>query len=161
MGQNLVYMHPTISSLGHFISQLAHGDEQREAETVIAEMEALVEEFTQHFPLHVPSKPTPDTEVILVTGTTGSLGANILDKLVATPSVSRIYALNRRDQSGKSTLKGRQQQSFEEHGIDPAVFDSPKIVLLEGDTASANLGLSKEEYESIVGSVTSVIHNGV
>ncbi len=123
-------------------------------------MEAMVKEFTQNFPIHTPSKATPDSEVILVTGTTGSLGSFIVDKLISMPSISRVYAFNRPDKLGKSTLYDRQKKAFEEQGIDVSILSSPKLVLLEGDTASADLGLPKEILDEIVGSVTSIIHNG-
>lgn len=123
-------------------------------------MEAMVKEFTQDFPIHTPSKPQPSSEVILVTGTTGSLGAPVLERLIATPSISRVYALNRVDRLGQSTVYERQKKAFEEHKIDLSVLNSTKLVLLEGDTASRHLGLPKDLLEEITASVTSIIHNG-
>lgn len=75
-------------------------------------------------------------------------------------SVSRVYVLNRPDKERKKSARQRQARAFEEHGIDDLVLDSPKLVLLEGDTASADLGVPRETYEEIVGSLTTIIHNG-
>ncbi len=155
-----MYSHPTIASLASFLYHIASGKTENGVSSVTADMEAMVKEFTQNFPIHTPSKATPDSEVILITGTTGSLGSFIVDKLISMPSISRVYAFNRPDKLGKRTLYDRQKKAFEEQGIDVSILSSPKLVLLEGDTASADLGLPKEILDEIVGSATSIIHNG-
>lgn len=128
--------------------------------TSITTMKTMLEELTQNFPAHVASKPAPTSETILVTGTTGILGSYILNQLISTLSVTRIYALNRPDREGKMTVRQRQARAFEEHGIDPAVLDSRKLVLLEGDTSLPGLGVPREACEEIVNSATTIIHNG-
>lgn len=161
LGQNLVYSHPTISSLASSIHELVAGTASNDpSNSVTNDMLAMVQEFTQSFPAHKPSRAQPESEVILVTGTTGSLGSYILDKLIATQGVERIYAFNRADKHGKRTLYQRQKDALEEQGVDISILDSPKLVLLEGDTSSPDLGLPREVLEEVIGSVTSIIHNG-
>lgn len=164
LSQNSVYAYPTIASLAQYVSQLALGAMENGASDVtarLAAMEFMVKEFTQDFPNHTTSKLAPKDEVVLATGTTGALGSHILHKLIATPYISRVYALNRPDKLGKSTLHERQKKALEEHGVSLSVLNSPKLILLEGDTSSSDLGLPKETVDEIVQSVTSIIHNGM
>ncbi len=159
----MVYEHPTISSLGQFISGLAAGNVGANGiptSSVTQDMEKMVEELTRDFSKHKQTKEAPEEEVVLVTGTTGSLGTYILEKLISTPSIQRIYALNRSGKDAKTTLRERQSQAFKTHGVDGALIDSPKLVLLEGDISLPDLGLSAEQMEEIAGSATSIIHNG-
>jgi thioester reductase-like protein/2-polyprenyl-3-methyl-5-hydroxy-6-metoxy-1,4-benzoquinol methylase len=125
----------------------------------VEHMESLVTKYSTGFPQHQPSVSTaPETETILLTGSTGSMGCFMLADLVALPSVSRIYALNRKDTHGHS-LKERQVISLRDRGLDASLVDSPKVVLLEGDISKSNLGLDSAVYNEIRDSVTCVLHN--
>lgn len=121
----------------------------------------MVKEFTDDFPLHAPSQPAPKEEVILVTGTTGAIGSHVLERLIATPSVGRIYALNRPDAVGDASSKERQRKTFENQGIDVSTLMSPKLVFLEGDTTMWKLGLPDSVYDGLKVSVTGMIHCGM
>jgi Male sterility protein len=131
----------------------------------IAEMEKMVAKYSQTFPAQSPTKallPLNKKEmVVLLTGSTGGLGSNVLDCLIRDPSVSRIYALNRVDGKGGRLLRERQKGAFEEHGLNVKLLDSQKLVLLEGDTALDNLGLHEPVFEEIRKGITSIIHNGM
>jgi len=98
-----------------------------------------------------------ESEIILLTGSTGGLGAAILAQLLTTPSVSRVYALNRRSGNGK-TLRARHVEAFAERGLDAALLESAKVVFVEGDTAVEKLGTSKELYEEIKDKITCIMH---
>ncbi len=83
----------------------------------------------------------PPGDVFLVTGTTGSLGAATLSKLIESKSVRKIYALNRPVKgSGKSLLE-RHEYAFESKGYDAALASSSKVVLLEADITEDGLGV--------------------
>ncbi len=162
--QNVVNAHPTTASLGQFLSSSATDKINTNAMTPSShaeEMEKMVEEFTRDFPRHTPTREAPKEEVILVTGTTGTLGTYILEKLIATPSVQRIYALNRPAKDKHTTLQKRQIDAFRTHGVHESLLDSPKLVLLEGNTTLTDLGLPRQQFQEIASSVTSIIHNGV
>ncbi|KDQ17950.1 hypothetical protein BOTBODRAFT_143676 [Botryobasidium botryosum FD-172 SS1] len=129
------------------------------------ELNALVAKYTADFPTHrplardgFPSTAAGSTDVVLVTGTTGGLGTALLRDLVALPSVSRIYAFNRKDKRGVS-LRERQAEALAERGLDPKILDSPKVVLVEGDTSVSDLGLSDALFAEIRDSVTCIMHN--
>ncbi|PCH45139.1 NAD(P)-binding protein [Wolfiporia cocos MD-104 SS10] len=97
-------------------------------------------------------------DVVLVTGTTGSLGCHLLEAMVFSPDIARVYAFNRRARDG-TALHARQAVALEERGIDSRILDLPKIVLLEGDLTKVNWGLSDDIFHEVQHSVTHIIHN--
>ena len=137
----------------------------------------MLDKYSQDFPVHNPgsqrSRPIGDT--VFVTGTTGGLGCALLSQLCETPGVVKIHAFNRK---GKRPLRERQRDLLLDRGY-PAdsILDSLKVVLLEGDLAQSNIGLSQELYNEVgaelsqshclgliptqvQNSVTHIIHNG-
>ncbi|KAK0437868.1 hypothetical protein EV421DRAFT_999334 [Armillaria borealis] len=161
----LVYSNPTIQRLGTYIWQvIQYGHASVALSTLsgkIAEMEALVGKYTTNFPVH---RPAPigsggGGDVVLVTGTTGALGAYILDALISDPTVTRVYALNRGDMKGARSVYIRHVDSFRERDLDWALLNSDKLVLLEADLMVEGLGLEEHVYEEIRRDVTCIIHS--
>jgi hypothetical protein len=149
----VVYAHPTIASLVTFCtsrntsetSDAVEQDEKRKA------MLALVSKYTQDIPSFKPSSSAErpsDQAVVVVTGTTGSLGSNLLEALILSSAVAKIYALNRPSTSGDS-LATRQRRSFTERGLDDTLLDSEKVVLLEADLCEPDLSLREEVLEEV------------
>ena len=164
VSQNVVYRHPTICMLGQVISDLAsagpEGPNASVENALVKLMQDMVKEFTQNFPARQPTLPVPNQEGVLVTGTTGSLGSHLLRVLIENPSVAHIFALNRPGRTSGETAKDRQTKAFLEHGLDVSLLESSKLVLLEGDTSQADVGLSQDILKEMASSVTSIIHNG-
>lgn len=147
-----VYQNPTIQSLSEAVFDLATvstcSTPPETAESKVAAMHALAAKYAEDFPLHNPREghilPTQDT--VVLTGSTGGLGVSLLVKLVQSPEVTKIYALNRKN---GSTLLSRQQEALSRRGYDAAIACSPKVVLLETDLSESELGLSKETYQEV------------
>lgn len=89
--------------------------------------------------------------VILLTGSTGSLGSYLLDALTTNPDIERIYCVNR----GKN-LEERQTQSHLGKGLSA---DFSKVSFLEADLSKARLGFTGTTHNDLLRSVTHVIHN--
>lgn len=87
-------------------------------------------------------------DVILITGTTGALGSAALAKLVASKSVGKIYAVNRRSKQGVAMIK-RQEQAFMSRGYDPGIAKSHKVVLIEGDLTRDGLQVATSLREEV------------
>lgn len=141
---NFIYEHSTITSLAQFASSVAHAEstESDDAPHKIERMEAMLEKYCASFPQHVPtSRTAPDKDVVLLTGTTGGLGSNILAHLVASDTVGRVFALNRPSRQGESLLS-RQVAALADRGLDPNIAHSPKVVFVEGDF-NEGLGVSQ------------------
>ncbi|KIP01948.1 hypothetical protein PHLGIDRAFT_319891 [Phlebiopsis gigantea 11061_1 CR5-6] len=156
---NFVYQNPTVDSLASFVSGLAssNGQEGSAQDQAVAFMRSMVEKYTHDLPKHVPSSPAPTEEVILVSGTTGSLGSSLLDQLIKMPSVRKVYAFNRKS---RTPLAERQREGLEERGYDAdGILGSEKLSLVETTMEDEKLGLPTELYNEIRTSVTHIIHN--
>lgn len=90
-------------------------------------------------------------ETILLTGSTGNLGSEILASLLSMDRVRRVYALNRR--SSSFTIMERHKVRFEDRALDVSLLSSPKLVFLEGENDLPDLGLS--------GSITKEVWTGM
>ena len=108
----------------------------------------MVDKYTSDFPKHVGKRPLPAEDVVLVTGTTGALGAKMLARLVQMQDVGHIYAMNRKVY-GDKTLESRQAERLKEWGLDPEILNSKKVTLIETDMAAKHFGLSDEFYEQV------------
>jgi hypothetical protein len=78
----------------------------------------LVDKYATHMPCITPAPgaryPTSNL-VILVTGTTGALGSDFLAKLLQSPKVARVYALNRT--SSDASIQDRQLNAFRHRSL--------------------------------------------
>ncbi|KAF8521638.1 hypothetical protein BU17DRAFT_87898 [Hysterangium stoloniferum] len=159
---NFVYQHPTINALAIYVSKISQAAELTTNIDPESErrrrLQDVIEKYTQDWPVHHPqiaAKSSSD-EVILLTGSTGGLGSQILSQLVAMPSVTRIYAFNRPSQRSSYD---RQLESFVDRGNDVSLLQSNKIVYVEGDTSVVGFNLKSELFNQIRDSVTTIIHN--
>ncbi|KAL6298480.1 hypothetical protein BKA93DRAFT_830667 [Sparassis latifolia] len=108
--------------------------------------------------LSVPISPRPSKHIVLVTGTTGALGCNILARLLGMDEIERVYAFNRTSTS-TIALRDRQATSFISQGFPATLVDSPKLILVEGNLTAQNLGISSALTKEFLESVTHIIHN--
>lgn len=132
---------------------------QREDIEKIEEMMSMVKRHSQKFPKHHGSSATHH-DVVLVTGTTGSVGTLILAALVAAYDVHRIFAVNRKAADGSSLLD-RHRTSLKRQGLDPSIALSPKVTLLEATISDNQFGLPKSTYEVLREETTHIIHSGI
>jgi len=117
----------------------------------------MMAQYSKEFTPHTGIDPLPSHDVVLVTGTTGTIGSNVLAQLVADPKVGKVYVLNRESSTPSDV---RQRIALRDRGLDPSIVDSPKVVLLEGTVSHPKLGLADELYEGLRTSITHVIHIG-
>lgn len=91
------------------------------------------------------NSPEPESHdlTILLTGSTGSLGCNILHLLLQREDVKRVYALNRRKECGLS-LHERQEAALECQGLPTSHMKSSKLLMVEGVFTREDFGLSED-----------------
>ncbi|GAA5892683.1 hypothetical protein JCM6882_000555 [Rhodosporidiobolus microsporus] len=153
---NLVFEKPTINAISSFLVAFANNESVTELSQV-EQMGALVDKY-RHF--IVPSTLPPDASsppsasVCLLSGATGSLGANQLSQLLSKSEVKKVYALVRA--KNDEDAKVRVAASLTEKGL-PGVGDE-RIVALAADFSQDRLGLTKEQYSAIEKEVTVVLH---
>ncbi|KIY47791.1 acetyl-CoA synthetase-like protein [Fistulina hepatica ATCC 64428] len=145
---NIIYDHPTLDSLAKTVLQVAS---LRSSETVKVFGEKDLLEYVERYTAALPK------EVVLLTGSTGSLGTALLARLVATDSVSKIYAFNR--PSSKRTID-RQRESLKLRGYDENIATSPKVVFVDGTLTTDGINVGDKSLEDeIRSSITHIIHN--
>ncbi|KAH0828740.1 male sterility protein-domain-containing protein [Lanmaoa asiatica] len=158
---NIVYQYRTIAGLATFATRTAraclrHCTESSQARCL--EMTEMVESHSLNYPEHHPSIPPPYDDVVLITGTTGLFGSNLLAQFLQSPRISRVYAFNRRKSRPGSVVE-RQAALLQASGWDPALARHPKLTFLEANARQSHLGLPQELYEQLLSSVTHIVHN--
>ncbi|KAL1690000.1 hypothetical protein GGG16DRAFT_103376 [Schizophyllum commune] len=170
IAQNVVYQHPSIHKLATLVSGLVRGEAtsskapEASATQTIVSLAARYSEGLPGYvdastlPKYVPAKSTRPLEfpvTVLLTGTTGNLGAEILAMLLKDDRVSRIYALER---VGSAPVKERQRARFADKGFDVGLLDSRKLVSLQGDVCAERLGQDEAVFGEMLQSVSVIIH---
>ncbi|KAF9042789.1 acetyl-CoA synthetase-like protein [Hymenopellis radicata] len=154
---NVVYVNPTIRKLGVYVAQVVRYGQAAVAlctgSSRIGEMEAMVRKYGSDFSRH------RHRGVVLLTGSTGSLGSHLLELLVKDPAVACVYALNRRDAKGYRSVYIRQAAAFKDRDLDYWILNCEKVQLLEGNLADECFGLEAHVFEELRREVTCIIHN--
>ncbi|BCS22828.1 putative NRPS-like protein biosynthetic cluster [Aspergillus puulaauensis] len=148
LGHNVVFDFANIKRLAMHLYALRTGDRSNE-EDELAVMSQLIEKYSSFV-----ERPGAE-EVILLTGTTGSLGIYILSRLMQKRNVKRIYCLVRA--SNTSNALDRILSNLASRSL-PMVNVS-KIVALPSQLGSENLGLSPSVLSELRVSLTKVIHS--
>ncbi|KAK4174324.1 hypothetical protein QBC36DRAFT_243638 [Triangularia setosa] len=158
-----VYRHPTLNLLSSAISaRFTEGDSDNTHQSGHSRadtMRALADEYIQRLDSSQPSTTSP--HVILMTGSTGSLGAHVLSRLSSSPAVAKVICLVRSSRAttsgasptGDPTQKDYQKQSISSTGLPPLPDSSwNKISFLNSDSKSP-LSLI-----SLASEVTHILH---
>ncbi|KAJ3776028.1 putative aminoadipate reductase [Lentinula raphanica] len=168
VSENVVYNHPTIASLTQYLVGLSTQDSDSSPERTHEEaIEDMIAMYSNGLDTPVTSDPTSNGRatngniavlaVVLLTGSTGNLGAQILADLLSNDSVASVYTVNR--PSKRVSIQQRHQERFQDKGLDEKLLNSDKLVHLEADIWQPGLGLSNDIYEKLLNNLTHVIHN--
>jgi thioester reductase-like protein len=104
----------------------------------------------------LPKADIEQPKAILLTGTTGFVGAFMLEELLAQTGAD-IYCLVRAD----STKKGRER--IKQQLQDFQLYDEEsfrRVVPVIGDLSRPLLGLSQSEFDSLADTIDMIFHNG-
>ncbi|KAF8878947.1 putative aminoadipate reductase [Infundibulicybe gibba] len=156
---NIVYNHPTVNSLARFVSNLVENPGgPADLRSSKVDVEAMIEKYSLGLNKRLANTTTQRANhVVLLTGTTGNLGSQLLASLLRDDRVDRVYALNRPSKS--HAMLDRHALRFEDKALDLKLLASGKLIFVEGDASQRLLGLSESIYEELRNSVTIVIHN--
>jgi hypothetical protein len=152
IGHNFIYSYPVLKDMAEAIFTLLRPEVSNEALDPVASVCAMIQRYTQDMAAVRPSNQLkPSQDVVLLTGSTGGLGSQLLVGLLADSKVAKVITLNR--SSTQSSLLERHKAVFSDRGLDVALLKSPKLILLEGEVSSEHLGLSPGQYEEVRSSV--------
>ncbi|KAG2093538.1 putative aminoadipate reductase [Suillus discolor] len=161
--QNIIFSSPSIRQLARSVINAVL---QQDGATVDAktDIENMIERYSVGLGNSVTEANTTlvngrsqSNHGVVLTGSTGGLGSYLLADLLQREDVSVVYAFNR--PSKGTSIQQRQEDAFEDRGLDFSVLQSDKLVYVETDTSHDNLGLDEELYQKIRTSVTVIIHN--
>ncbi|KAJ5818350.1 hypothetical protein N7474_003941 [Penicillium riverlandense] len=152
-----IYGNPTVEQLSQVVCDILAG-KAGEGQTSInreEKIQGLVDKYTADLPIrdeNIPQSTNAPTTVIL-TGSTGSLGTYLLNSLLATKSVTKIYCLNRSDAAQ------RQKKGLEEKGLHIDDDGWKKLEFLQASFGEPRFGLDEAKYQELLESVDTIIHN--
>lgn len=118
-----------------------------------------VDRFSANFPArpkNLVERPPMQKDVIVITGTTGGFGCDVLEHLLRDETVVRVYAFNRK---GTNALE-RQRKQFIARGLDGELLNSPKFRMVEAVLHEPELGIDAKLMEEIRNSATHILLNG-
>ena len=92
---------------------------------------------------------------VFVTGSTGFVGAYLINSLLSNDADVRVYALVRAENTEKAAE--RLENTFERFGLS---VDMSRIIPVCGDLSKDNIGLSDEDYRIICEDIDIIYHNG-
>lgn len=109
---------------------------------------------------HLQDSASATGSVVLLTGSTGSLGTHLLAQLASLPSVVRVICLNRLPVNAEHHKDPYKQQfnTAETKGVTISLEDRLKIDVIQTDPAARHLGLKDAEYAHLCNTVTHILH---
>jgi len=147
--RDFIYSHPSIAQMA---KALRGGNMHDDDSSII---DKLLGEFRSASPFTALAKEH-DESAVLLTGTTGSLGAHIFAKLASLPKVARIICLVRPQADTHPVI--RQRESLSVKGLSISGRAWSRIEVIETDMSKPNLGLSKVWYAELRSCVTHIVH---
>ncbi|KAJ4389355.1 hypothetical protein N0V93_006822 [Gnomoniopsis smithogilvyi] len=174
LATNVVFDHPNLGLLSDHIKRLRQESDQngstaRDSETTAR---AMVKKYVDLVTgaddgvngatANHEKSASDNFHVVILTGATGSLGAQLLKLLLNRPDVSRVYCLVRTRQAQDHEAATERIRTALDNNLllDDLTPDSmAKLTCFSTNLAAADLGLRPAEYGEIKASVTSIIHN--
>ena len=162
--KDFVYRNPSVANMTNAIKAYSNRDVNVRD---LPDRAKQINEMVSRFSTEKPSgrKAGNLGAVILLTGSTGSLGCHLLAHLADLPMVSRIICIIRpqgiasKDENAVLP-KQRQEQALLSKLLTPPQTWETKIEVIATRTNEKNLGLHATQYLELQQTVTHVLHNG-
>lgn len=158
LGPSTIYTNPTIAKLASAVEsfeQQIQATRESAEKTRINDMEGILEKYS-----NLPNSNQDRSQVgkksleaVVLTGSTGALGAYLLEAFSKSELVSKIYCLNRSADSEK-----RQEFSSASRGL-TSQWSPQRVTFLTSDFSKSNLGLGQETFSEIRDCATIIVHN--
>ncbi|EJF55750.1 acetyl-CoA synthetase-like protein [Dichomitus squalens LYAD-421 SS1] len=154
---NIVYQSPTISALTEAVLRTLHSTGAAYTANTADDLVRVAEKYSSELPAR-PTRLRPresSQEVVLITGTTGGFGCDVLEHLLRDERVERVYAFNR---PGSQPLE-RQLNRFRERALDESLLSTSKFRMVEVALDVPGFGIGAELLGEIRDSITHIMHN--
>ena len=148
-----IYEYPTIAELAAF---LEHRGPNMKSTVSLAEDSILDPEISPRG--DATTTRLSDASSVLVTGTTGFLGAFLLDQLLRTTGQNtRFYCLARDHNSGQGTPSNRVLETLKFYGLASQPTDD-RIIPVRGDLTHPQMGLDNDQYQELAEEIDLIFH---
>lgn len=162
-----IYQHPTIAEIASAINQgsfernnIIVSNDHANLDVLDArdqKMRKVLQRYTNDLPPPISrsegqSDPAAKVHVVL-TGSTGSLGTQLLLKLLSDPNVARVTCLDRGNDAAARIKKALATWST------PPDIDSSRVVFYRAEYKSADFGLPTDVLSEIRETTSIIIHN--
>ncbi|KAI0750819.1 acetyl-CoA synthetase-like protein [Daedaleopsis nitida] len=149
---NLVFQAPSISALTtrSSVPYMTHASTAKD-------LVRIAERYSANLPARPsPLRPREATQhVVLITGTTGGFGCDVLEHLLRDKVVAKVYAFNRPGTQAET----RQRVQFGKRGLVEALLSSPKFQMVEASLDVPGFSIAPDLLEEIRTSLTHIMHN--
>ncbi|OGM40164.1 hypothetical protein ABOM_011672 [Aspergillus bombycis] len=151
---NLIYLNPTVMDLTQAVlclqqHQEASAEAQKEAQ--LQDRDQLLQELIGQLAIGTDHTESPTAHTVLLTGSTGNLGAYMLDTLLRNPTVRHVHCLNR-----KGNAIDVQHKKSEAYNLK---LDMSRVSFWATDLSQPDFGLQSDIYQMMQSTTTLVIHN--
>ncbi|KAI8635594.1 acetyl-CoA synthetase-like protein [Xylariaceae sp. FL1651] len=150
----LLFASTTVSKLAERLSIVLaerNGVDQSADFSSVSDVKNLLRRYEAEIPTILKNQ-TRESQTIVLTGSTGSLGSYILYSLLSQEDVKKVYCLNR-----AADAQAKQVSSFKAKGL--AELPPERVRFLETNLAAPNLGLTQDDYASLAAETTTIVHN--
>lgn len=148
-----IYVNPTIEKLAVALKDMTATNTSPNGNATSREqlMQETLTSFVKELPPLNTKKVQPKGagHTVLLTGSTGSLGSYLLHTLLESPSVTKVYCLNRR-------AEAKEQQAIANASRELISKWDDKVEFLHADLSKQDFGLEESAYKRL-GRETSVI----
>lgn len=155
IASSTLYTNPSIAQLTSAIVNFFEDDTPENIQQITGKIrDTMLKEFQSRIDSIPSTSPTVrkkdnnNREIIVLTGSTGTLGSYILGSLLSDPRVAHIYCLNR-SPSGKALRDSRSLS---------ADTTESRVTFLTTDLSKPHFGLQYEDYSKLL-AATRIIHN--
>ena len=146
-----MYINPSIQQLGELVFNFLNHGKILEQQDRLSEMEQVLQHYTSRLPKSCASQELKidiNRLTVILTGSTGSLGQWLLQRLLQNPAISRVYCINR-SPSARSKWESQNSRGLPDKEVRffTARFGAPKF------------GLSDDDHQIIVNDCHVLLHN--
>jgi thioester reductase-like protein len=157
---NVCFEYPSLKGLTSYLSALQSGQNYKKR-SELEEMQALIDRYGAFATKQVKGVGAP--RVVLLTGVTGSLGAHLLQALLALPSVEKVFCLNRGADAHARTVEAMKSRGLDaslervqslsadltrpDFGVDPELLRDVNLVLHNAWSVNFNMGVASFESQ--------------
>ena len=153
---DFVYRHPSVLQLAEAIKATAHIEESIQKGDI---RQKMVDDFADKYSLRTQKQRTEENHVVLLTGSTGSLGCHLVAHLASLPMVKEIICLIRATTDRDQDPSTKQSEALQSRLLFIPSEVLPKITTIQATLSLPQLGLTPQIYDSLLSRVTHILHS--